>query len=57
VVSSLVDLGIASTLASCGIAMARLPLLVLGGTLGLAALFAVIVDVIKVPIFRRLRIA
>jgi H+-transporting ATPase len=57
VVSSIADIAIASTMASCGIAMARLPLLVLGGTLVLAGVFAVIVDIIKVPIFRRLRIA
>jgi H+-transporting ATPase len=57
VVSSIVDLSIASTLASRGIAMARLPVLVLGETLALAGVFAVIVDIIKVPIFKRLRIA
>jgi H+-transporting ATPase len=57
VVSSIVDIAIASTLAIWGIAMMRLPLLVLGETLVLAGVFAVIVDIIKVPVFRRLRIA
>jgi H+-transporting ATPase len=57
VLSSLVDLLIASTLANRGIAMAPLPLLVMGGTLLGAAGFAFIVDIVKVPVFKRLRIA
>jgi H+-transporting ATPase len=39
------------------IAMAPLPLLVMGGTLMGAVVFAFIVDFVKVPAFRRLRIA
>jgi H+-transporting ATPase len=57
VLSSVVDLLIASTLANRGIAMAPLPLLVMGGTLLGAAGFAFLVDIVKVPIFMRLRIA
>jgi H+-transporting ATPase len=57
VLSSLVDLLIASTLANRGIAMAPLPLLLMGGTLLGAAGFAFMVDIVKVPVFKRLRIA
>jgi len=55
--SSVVDLLIASTLAACGIAMSPLPMLVVGGTLVAAAVFAFIVDLAKVPLFNRLKIA
>ena len=55
--SSVVDLLIASTLATCGIAMAPLPIFVVGATLLAAAVFAVILDFAKVPVFNRLRIA
>jgi H+-transporting ATPase len=55
--SSVVDLLIASTLATCGIATAPLPILVVGGTLAGAAVFAFIVDSAKVPLFNRLKIA
>jgi H+-transporting ATPase len=56
-VSSLVDIAIASTLAVAGIAMARLPVLLVAGTLAAAALFAFVLDLIKVPVFARLGIA
>ena len=55
--SSVVDLLIASTLATCGIAMAPLPIFAVGGTLVAAAVFALILDFAKVPVFKRLRIA
>jgi H+-transporting ATPase len=55
--SSVVDLTIASTLATCGIAMTPLPIFVVGGTLVAAAVFAFILDFAKVPVFNRLRIA
>jgi H+-transporting ATPase len=55
--SSVVDLLIASTLATCGIAMTPLPLFVVGGTLVAAAAFAFILDFAKVPVFHRLKIA
>jgi H+-transporting ATPase len=55
--SSLVDLLIASALANRGIAMAPLPFLVMGGTLVGAAVFAFLVDIVKVPVFNRLRMA
>jgi len=54
--SSVVDMLIASTLAIGGIAMARLPIFVVGGILIAAAVFAFIVDFAKVPVFRRLSI-
>jgi H+-transporting ATPase len=55
--SSVVDLLIASTLATCGIAMTPLPIFVVGGTLVAAAVFAYLLDFAKVPVFRRLRIS
>jgi len=55
--SSLADLLIASTLAIFGIAMARLPILLVGEMLAAAVVFAFVVDFAKVPVFRRLRIA
>ena len=57
IASSVVDLTIASTLAIFGIAMAPLPIFVVGGILVAAAVFAFIVDFVKVPVFHRLRIA
>jgi H+-transporting ATPase len=57
VVSSIADLLIASTLAIGGIAMAPLPAWTVAGTLAAAAVFAVILDLVKVPAFRRLGIA
>jgi H+-transporting ATPase len=56
VLSSAVDLLIASTLATRGLAMAPLPLAVIGATLAAAAVFAFLVDFVKVPVFRRLAI-
>ncbi len=57
IVSSVVDVLIASTLATFGIAMAPLPIFVVGELLITAAAFAFILDVAKVPVFKRLRIA
>jgi H+-transporting ATPase len=56
VISSFGDLFIASTLAITGIAMTALPALVVAGTLAAAIAFAVILDLVKVPVFRRLKI-
>jgi H+-transporting ATPase len=56
VLSSVVDLLIASTLAHRGVAMAPLPIVVIGATLAAAAAFALLVDFVKVPVFRRLKI-
>ncbi len=55
--SSVVDLVIASTMAIGGIAMTPLPAIVVAGTLGAAALFAVALDLVKVPVLARLGIA
>jgi H+-transporting ATPase len=55
--SSVVDVLIASTLATFGIAMTPLPVFVVGGILVAAGVFAFILDVAKVPVFKRLRIA
>jgi len=54
--SSVGDLLIASTLAIGGIAMTPLPAWVVAGTLAAAVLFAVLLDLAKVPVFRRLKI-
>jgi H+-transporting ATPase len=55
--SSLADLLIAATLACAGLAMTRLPIVTVAGTLAAAAVFALVMDAIKVPLFARLRIA
>ena len=54
--SSVADLLIASTLAVGGIAMAPLPAPVVAGTLAAAVAFAVLSDLVKVPVFQRLKI-
>jgi H+-transporting ATPase len=56
-VSSVADLLIASMLAVRGILMTPLPAWMVIGTLAAAAIFAVILDLVKVPAFRRLGIA
>ena len=54
--SSIADILIASTLSVGGIAMTPLPAWVVAGTLAAAAAFAVILDLVKTPVFRRLGI-
>jgi len=54
--STVADLTIGSTLAICGIAMAPLPAVVVGGILLAAVVFAFMVDFAKVPVFNRLKI-
>jgi H+-transporting ATPase len=56
VLSSAVDLAIAATMANRGLAMTPLPLPVIGATLAAAVAFAMLVDLVKVPLFRRLEI-
>ncbi len=55
--SSTVDIAIASTLAVTGLAMAAIPPALVAGTLAAAALFALLLDLAKVPIFAHLGIA
>jgi H+-transporting ATPase len=55
-VSSVADLMIASTLAVGGIAMTPLPAWVVAGTLAAVIVFAILLDLVKVPIFQRLKI-
>jgi H+-transporting ATPase len=57
VLASAADLAIASVMAGGGIAMARLPLFLIAGLAGVATVFAFAVDLLKVPMFRRLKIA
>jgi H+-transporting ATPase len=57
VASSIGDLLTASTLAIAGVAMTPLPVVVVTGTLVAAALFALILDLVKIPIFARLGVA
>jgi len=56
ILSSVGDLLIASALAIAGIAMTPLSAAVVTGALSAAIAFAVLLDFIKVPLFRRLRI-
>jgi len=56
IVSSVADLLIASTLAIGGIAMTALPAFIVAATLAAAVVFAVIIDLVKVPALRRLGI-
>jgi hypothetical protein len=51
------DIVIASTLAVGGIAMTPIPASVVTGVLAAAVAFAFVLDVLKVPVFARLRIA
>ncbi|WP_245411349.1 HAD-IC family P-type ATPase [Methylovirgula ligni] len=57
ILSSVSDLLIAATLAIGGIAMVALPALTVIGVLAAAIVFAVALDLVKVPVFRRLGIA
>jgi H+-transporting ATPase len=54
--SSAVDILIASTLAVGGIAMTALSALVVFGTLAAAIVLAVVLDLVKLPVFARLGI-
>jgi H+-transporting ATPase len=54
--SSTADAGIAATLAITGIAMAPLPATLVGGLLVSAIAFGVILDLVKIPVFAKLRI-
>jgi H+-transporting ATPase len=56
IVSSVCDVLIVVVLATCGIAMTSLPLLAVGEILVAAAVFSVILDFVKAPLFRHLRI-
>jgi len=56
-VSSVANLLIISTLAVAGILMTPLPMVVVAGTLGAAVGFGFVLTVVKIPVFRRLRIA
>jgi H+-transporting ATPase len=55
--SSVADLMIASTLAIGGIAMTALPVPMVVGVLAAAIVFAAALDLVKVPVFRRLGIS
>ena len=54
--STIADMLIASTLATCGIAMTAVPLPVVAGTIVAAAAFAFLLDIPKVRVFERLGI-
>jgi H+-transporting ATPase len=56
-VSSVVDIGIASTMAVGGFAMTPLPVWLVAATLAAAVVFAFLLDLIKVPVFARLGFA
>jgi H+-transporting ATPase len=55
-ISSGADIIVAAVLALAGIAMSALPMFLVVGVLGTAAVFAMLLDVLKVAAFRRLKI-
>ncbi len=57
VMSSVADILIISTLAAFGFAMAPLSIAVIAGALAAAIAFGIVLDVIKIPVFARLRIS
>jgi len=57
VLSSVADVLIISTLALRGIAMAPLPMAIIAGEFGAALAFGVVMDLVKIPVFARLRIS
>jgi H+-transporting ATPase len=57
VLSSVADILIISTLAALGIAMAPLPITIIAGEFAAAIVFGAILDVVKIPVFARLKIA
>jgi H+-transporting ATPase len=56
VLSSAADVLIISTLAALGIAMAPLSIAIIAGELAAAIVFGVVMDLLKIPVFARLRI-
>jgi H+-transporting ATPase len=56
-VSSVADVLIISTLATFGIAMAPLPIAIVAAESAAAIAFGAILDVVKIPVFARLRIS
>jgi H+-transporting ATPase len=57
IVATIADVIIISALAIRGMAMQPLPIAIVFSTLGGAVLFGFLLDFIKVPVFRRLRIS
>jgi H+-transporting ATPase len=57
IVASIGDILIISTLAVCGLAMQSVPIAVVLSVLAAAILFTFLLDLVKVPVFRRLQIA
>ena len=57
ILSSVADLLIISTLATFGIAMAPLPIAFIAAVFGAAIAFGAVLDVVKIPVFARLRIS
>ncbi|MBV1702294.1 MAG: HAD-IC family P-type ATPase [Hyphomicrobiales bacterium] len=56
VISSLIDVLIAMTLAMTGLAMTALPLPIIAGLLGASVIFAFVLDLVKIPVFARLEL-
>jgi H+-transporting ATPase len=57
VLSSVADVLIIATLATFGIAMAPLPLAIIACEFGAAVAFGAMLDLVKIPVFARLRIS
>ena len=55
--SSIVDVSVAATMAGCGWLMVPLPFWISGSVLVSAAVFAFALDLVKVPVFARLKIS
>ena len=55
--SSVADVLIASVLATAGIAMAPLPIALVADTLAAAVAFTFVIDLVKLPVFARLRVS
>jgi H+-transporting ATPase len=51
------DVLIISTLATFGIAVAPLPIAIIAAEFGAAVIFGAILDIVKVPVFARLRVS
>jgi H+-transporting ATPase len=57
IIASIGDILIISTLAVCGLAMQSLPIAVVISVLAAAMFFTFLLDLVKVPVFRRLQVA
>ena len=57
IAASVADIAIISALAGAGLVLHSLPACIIAGVLAAAIVFALLLDLVKVPVFRRLHIA